>query len=224
MSCFKKIFLTVASSLLYCSSAGAEESAVVYTVDFDPKCALTVNYSQKDPSKGVNVKGEVGISLLGNTDNQSFFMGLSCGLFLEDFQRKQLYGIYTGICGNWKEVYGVELSLANKNLIAAGLQSGLLGNLSDTVYGLQLAMLYNSSSEGAGVQIALCNEQREHETKDETKKTRHDFIQAGIVNCAENGISLQIGLLNMSREKGLQLGLINCSRNNFLPFFPIFNF
>ncbi len=224
MDCFKSLFLSVMSAFLFCLSAGAEESTVVYKLIFDPKIALTVNFTKEDSSKEKNLEGEVGISIIGNTNNKSFFTGFSCGFLLENFKRKQLYGINTGICGNWKNVYGAELSFGNRNEIVAGLQSGLLGNLADTVYGVQLAALYNSLSEGAGLQIAFGNEQLESETKDEKKKASHDFIQAGVINYAENGILFQIGLLNISRERGLQLGLINYSRNNFLPFFPIFNF
>lgn len=219
MSCFKKVFLSGVFTLLLGLPAGA----VVYSFEFNPKCALTANYSQKD-SSGMIVNGEAGVSLFGNTDSNISFTGLACGFLMEDFQKKHLYGINTGICGNWKEVYGAELSLSNKNRIVAGLQFGLLGNLADTVYGLQLAGLHNSLSEGAGLQIAFGNEQRESETKDKAKKTECDFVQMGIVNSTATGVPLQIGILNMSMGRGLQIGLINYSKKNFLPFFPIFNF
>jgi len=220
-SAFSKLHILIFVCIFLSVSAKTEiQSTTILELAFNPRIALIADVSEKAKSLEEQ-KGEIGISLFGTKENKTFFAGYSCGFLFENFRHQNLYGIYTGICGNWQLVCGLEFSMANINASVSGLQSAVFANIADWMRGIQLALIFNSLSNGAGAQLALLNEQKNDEKT--SSKDRQDLVQIGLMNTSEK-ILLQIGLLNIQEKKEVQLGLFNFSKENFLLFFPFFNF
>ncbi len=95
-----------------------------------------------------------------------------------------------------------------------GVQGGLVC-LSDKFQGLQAALALNvNSGDVTGFQAAGVN----------VVNGKFSGVQCGIYSQVEESNGLQLGLVNVSRKKGLQFGMLNYIEDAWIPVFPILNF
>lgn len=81
------------------------------------------------------------------------------------------------------------------------------------VWGVEASVLYSGSEEVNGIQCSLIYS--------EAKKLTG--LQFSLVNFVDSCAGIQIGIINVAKEKSVQLGLINHIENGALPWFIIFN-
>ena len=86
-----------------------------------------------------------------------------------------------------------------KDSYVAGIDVAIIGAMTSQVYGLQASLIYTSAAKGV------------------------DGLQFSIVNNAGTIHGLQLGLVNVARDRSFQIGLINVIRESPLMVFPFVN-
>lgn len=111
-------------------------------------------------------------------------------------------GIWYGVGSNQNEadVYGFRIGLpvCGGNTSVSGIELGILGASSAQVNGLQLAPFATIAGKINGLSLA-------------------------IANLADTVNGVQIGVVNVAKDRSIQLGLVNWISDSCLPFFPFVN-
>lgn len=98
-------------------------------------------------------------------------------------------------------VYGarVGLPVSGGKATVNGIEFAVVGALSDQVNGIQLGAIMSVAEEVNGVQLSIFNQ---------TKK----------------GTDVQIGVVNVAKDKGIQFGIVNYIEGSSVPWMILCNF
>lgn len=111
-------------------------------------------------------------------------------------------GIWYGVGSNQNEadVYGFRIGLpvCGGNTAVSGIELGILGASSFQVNGLQLAPFATIANKVNGLALS-------------------------ITNFADRVNGVQIGVVNVAKDRSVQIGLVNWISDSCLPFFPFVN-
>lgn len=200
-----------------------------YCINLPPQVGIFSEVTCKSESEPVRIEhvGNAGVVFMGHTPQQ-FLWGVAIAPLLEDYTESDVTGIYFGISGQMNNMTGVQVSVLNQTTSCSGLQMGVISNFSDSSFGAQAAII-NAVSDFSGLQLGLINSQGKYPKNLPEEKSSTENVssgnQVGILNVATGaGNVVQLGIVNVQKDKGVQIGLLNFSSNGFLPFFPLVNF
>jgi lipoprotein len=200
------------------SDTNVEKSLKHETFQLPPHFCLLIPYSGEK-------QGNLGIQLMGSlVDNETFLLGWRNALFFEENSECDIWGLFTGMYGNVKKMYGLQISTLNDSQYINGMQLAALANLSIIGRGIQISPLLNSANNFNGIQISLGGNQL-LESQD-INKDKDYIVQLGILNLnqSKNTWGIQLGGINRTSERIVQVGILNYSEKSFFKFFPFINF
>lgn len=127
----------------------------------------------------------------------------------KNVQKKNEYDVFTfafapgvSTSPDYVNTCGIRIGIPishGKEAYVAGIDVAIIGAMTSQVYGLQTSFIYTSAEKGVdGMQFSIVN-------------------NAGTIN------GLQLGIVNVARDRSFQVGLINVIRESPLMVFPFVN-